>query len=39
MSRPRCNALELKGKYGLIQYLPGDKTKSALRLTRLNGYS
>ncbi len=38
MRRPRCNALELKERCCLIQYLPGDKTKSALHLTRLNGY-
>jgi hypothetical protein len=30
--------LELKERYGLIQYLPGDKTQRALHLTRLNGY-
>jgi hypothetical protein len=38
MSRPRCNALELKERYGPIQYLPGDKTQRALRLIGLNGY-
>jgi urease beta subunit len=31
--------LELKERYGLIQYEPGDKTKRAVHLIRLNGYS
>jgi hypothetical protein len=38
MSRSRYNALELKEKYGLIQYVPGDKTKSALHLKMVTFY-
>jgi hypothetical protein len=38
-SRSRRNALELKEERRLMQYTPGNKPKSALHLTSLNGYN